>query len=109
MKNIKPISIWSNGESKLATKMHLLGNDNLINSVMFYYSLHAETGEKLADGNLVMSGEDYESWQDNPYAWDWAAKKLNLTLIPEEKPDEKTFDTKPIKTLGIGQQNNLDY
>lgn len=84
MKNIKPISIWSNGESKLATKMHLSGNDNLINSVMFYYSLHAETGERLADGNLVMSGEDYESWQDNPYAWDWVAKKLNLTLIPEE-------------------------
>ena len=91
MKKIQPFNIWSNGQLKSAKYMTLLcGTDNLKDSAMFYYALFAETtnreeeppiqGEKLADGNLTMTGEDYESWQDNPYAWDWAAKQLNIKL-----------------------------
>lgn len=83
MKKIKPISIWSSGQVKLATKMHLSGNDNLISSIVFYYSLHSDIGERLADGNLTMSGDDYKSWQENQYAWEWVATKLGITILPD--------------------------
>ena len=68
----------------------LCGTDNLKDSAMFYYALFAETtnregeliqGEKLIDGNLTMTGEDYDNWQTNGYAWDWAVKELGLKLI----------------------------
>ena len=91
MKKIQPFNIWSNGQLKSAKYMTLLcGTDNLKDSAMFYYALFAETknkegelvqGEKLADGNLTMTGEDYNSWQTNGYAWDWVVKELGLKLI----------------------------
>ena len=90
MKKIQPFNIWSNGQLKSAKYMTLLcGTDNLKDSAMFYYALFAETtnregeliqGEKLAEGNLTMTGEDYDNWQTNGYAWDWAAKQLNIKL-----------------------------
>lgn len=85
MKKIQPLNIWSNGQTKSATQMSLSGNDNLSNSATFYYCLFAEQGEKVADGNLTMTGKDYEDWKTNQYAWDWAAKELGLTLISDEK------------------------
>ena len=91
MKEIQLFNIWSNGQFKSAKYMTLLcGTDNLKDSAMFYYALFAETtnkegelvqGEKLADGNLTMTGEDYNSWQTNGYAWDWVVKELGLKLI----------------------------
>lgn len=80
MKKIQPLNIWSNGQTKSATQMSLSGNDNLSNSATFYYCLFTEQGEKLADGNLTMTGEDYDNWQTNQDAWDWAAKQLNIKL-----------------------------
>ena len=91
MKKIQPFNIWSNGQLKSAKYMTLLcGTDNLKDTAMFYYALFAETtnkegelvqGEKLADGNLTMTGENYNSWQTNGYAWDWVVKELGLKLI----------------------------
>jgi len=30
-----------------------------------------------------MEGKDYQNWQNDQYAWDWAATKLNLEILPE--------------------------
>ena len=37
----------------------------------------------LREGNLSMEGKDYQDWQNDQYAWDWAATKLNLEILLE--------------------------
>jgi hypothetical protein len=34
----------------------------------------------VAQGNLTMSGEDYQKWSVDQYAWDWIASELKLTI-----------------------------
>jgi hypothetical protein len=112
MKAIQPLSIWANGEIKEANKMNLhVVHDDLKSSCTFYYSLLKETeyvqpenlnqnpeelspaadlvptysSEILTQGNLIISGEDYDNWNNetniNDAAYVWAAGKLGLTLI----------------------------
>jgi hypothetical protein len=87
MKNIQPISIWDNGTNEEATVLNAdCSNDNLSNSATFYYTLLSESMQQLAQGNLYMSGDDYDDWQTNDYAYDWVAAQLNLTIIGDYVP-----------------------
>lgn len=37
----------------------------------------------IAEGNIEMTKEEFDNWgADNNYCIEWAANKLNLTLIP---------------------------
>lgn len=90
MKQIQPIQVWKNGEEKQANTFNLtLINDDLATSATFYYQLLASTEvdgnvstEQLADGNVGMSGEDYQNWDDsNDGAYNYCAGKLNLVII----------------------------
>jgi hypothetical protein len=82
MKTIQSVPIWNNGSSKNATILNAYSvSDNLIDSATFYYALLSSTLEQLAQGNLTMSGADYQAWQTNQYAWDFVANSLNLTII----------------------------
>lgn len=102
---IQPINIWSNGQTKAAKYMTLLcGTDNLKDSAMFYYALFTETtnqegepiqGEKVADGNLTMTGTSYDQWETNEYAWNWAATQLGVTLLPDATTTTTTTTKKP--------------
>jgi len=116
MRAIEPVSVWFNGAEMQANRLNLyVINDNLVNSATFFYSLLVETPipttttttsenpgpvppgplppgptnmvQQVAQGNLVMNGEDYIDWNDveggtiNEAAFVWAAGKLNLTLL----------------------------
>jgi hypothetical protein len=90
MKQIQPVSIWYNGSFINANIFNLYSiNDNLSNSATFYYALFSgtieELGIKLAEGNLTMTGFDYEAYSTSPdsnaYAYQWGATQLNLTII----------------------------
>lgn len=111
MKAIQPISLWKNGTTRTANTFNLyVVNDDLKSAATFYYALldkkevegiPAQPGssesqepvvpqytyETLADGNLSISGEDYNSWNGeadiNGAAYEWAAVKLGLTLTLE--------------------------
>jgi hypothetical protein len=84
MKKIKSIQTWYNGILIEATQLQLFAiNVNLETSANFYYALFSEDNTKITEGNLVMEGKDYQDWQTDQYAWDWAAEKLNLELLPE--------------------------
>ncbi len=88
MKKIKPIQIWNNGNFVNATELNLkVINDDLTSNAIFYYSLTTidenNMSIQLTFGNIIMDGKDYQNWQQNQYAWDWAATKLNLELLPE--------------------------
>jgi hypothetical protein len=86
MKQIQPISIWVNGAQQTATLFSLIIiNDNLTNSATFYWKLLDADAVKLADGNLTIGEPDYDVWGStsdvNQAAYDWAASKLNITLV----------------------------
>ena len=84
MKKIKSIQIWDNGVLIEATQFQLRAiNVELENSATFYYGLFSENNIILREGNLSMEGKDYQDWQNDQYAWDWAATKLNLEILPE--------------------------
>jgi hypothetical protein len=84
MKKIKAIQIWDNGELIEATQFQLKAiNVQLENSAIFYYTLSSENNSMLREGNLTMDGKDYQNWQSDEYAWNWAATKLNLEILPE--------------------------
>lgn len=86
MKQIQPFSLWVNGQQVTATLFNLIIiNDNLTNSATFYWQLLDADAVKLQDGNLTMGEPDYDVWnsaQDvNLAAYQWAASKLNITLV----------------------------
>lgn len=90
MKQIQPVPIWYNGQIISANIFNFYSiNDNLTTSATFYYALFSgtldELGTKLAEGNLTMDGADYQTYSSSPdsnaFAYNWAAGKLNLTII----------------------------
>jgi hypothetical protein len=90
-KQISPVNVWVNGETKVAEFLNANGiNVTLGLSADFYWTLYTKVvdaegvetqGEQVAQGNLKMDGEDYQQWNQDIFAWDWIASKLNLTII----------------------------
>lgn len=82
MRNIESISIWKDGELKTGIGLDvLIYKDNLQDYAIFGYQISAESTEIIANGELHISGQDYEDWTDNDYAWNYVATKLGLTFI----------------------------
>jgi hypothetical protein len=86
MKQIQPVSIWANGVNSQATQLSLtIVADNLSTSATLYYQLLTEEGTQLAQGNLTIDGEQYQTWGEssdiNTEAYSIAATKLSLILI----------------------------
>lgn len=90
-KQIEPVQVWVNGEVKVAEYLDSYGIGFTLGvSARFYYSLSTKVvdaegvetpGQILTSGNLDMVGEDYQSWEQDEFAWDWVASQLNLTII----------------------------
>lgn len=94
MKNISPIQIWVNGQNKTAQVLDArIINDDLATSCTFYYELREastpatesapeELGNVLATGNVSMSGEDYQNWDDsNDSAYQFIAERINVVIL----------------------------
>ena len=87
MKTIEAVSIWDNGTVLEATILNAYCiNDNLSTSGTFYYSLLSNSSQQLTQGNLTMTGDAYQAWQTNEYAYDWVAEQLNLTITGDYVP-----------------------
>jgi len=96
-KQIQPINVWVNGESKSAEYFQVTCiNDNYENSATNYWQLFTKNvdaegvesmGEQVAQGNLTIDGQDYINWGYQPamainaWIYDWSAQQLNLTII----------------------------
>lgn len=96
MKPIQPITLWIGGETQTANVFSLrIINDDLKSYAQLYYQLgnetpapdpaEASTVQWLQDGNLAISGADYQQWNNEPDAntwiYNWSAAKLNLVII----------------------------
>ena len=96
-KQISPVNVWVNGESKVAEYFQVTGiNDNYESSATNYWALFTKVvdaegvdsqGEQVAQGNLTIDGADYVAWGDQPamainaWIYNWSSEKLNLTII----------------------------
>ena len=75
-KQIQPVDIWVNGESKSAEYFQVTCiNDNYENSATNYWQLFTKVvdaegvesiGEQIAQSNLTIDGQDYINWGDQP-------------------------------------------
>lgn len=93
MEQIQPVTIWANGANNQANYLGLtIINDNLSTSATFYYQLFNcvttdgnQNCTQLSDGNLTLSGPEYDAWGDagdiNHDAYVICANKLGLTLV----------------------------
>jgi hypothetical protein len=86
MKTIEAVQIWDNGQVQEAKILNAYAvNVTLGTSASFYYTLLTENadlsvGSQVAQGNLSMTGEAYQEWNQDEFAWDWVAAQLNLTI-----------------------------
>ena len=86
MKTIEPVLTWENGQTVEAKILNAYAvNVTLGKSATFYYQLLSETAEgnvglQVAQGNLNMTGEAYQEWNQDEFAWEWVAAQLNLTI-----------------------------
>jgi hypothetical protein len=91
MKTIEPISIWDNGIVQEATVLNTYANYVQLNqSATFLWVLFStvdgQIANQLSQGNLSMTGEAYEQWELDEYAWDYVAAQLNLTITGDYVP-----------------------
>jgi hypothetical protein len=95
MKTINPITIWFNGSDVQANVLSAIAqNDNLQSSANFQYQLLTTDGSPeahpffttVSQGVLAMTGEVYQNWETNDYAYDWVAEQLNLTITGDYIP-----------------------
>jgi hypothetical protein len=85
MKEIIPFTFWLNGKTLVANYLYInCCGDNLKDSAQFYWAFYDKIdgvqGNKVCEGNLTMTGADYDAWNDNDFAWSWAASALGVTI-----------------------------
>ena len=91
MKQIQPLTIWDKGTTKTAEYLQVYGTNVVLDTnASFFWGLltkvvdaegNDQPGEQITQGNLSMSPEEYQLWDQDIVAWDFVAGKLNLTII----------------------------
>ena len=86
MRNIQPLEIWSNGDTKIAECLKLyISFDNLESRAALQYMLCDVEGTIIYEGQVLIDGDTYLNWgatsDSNTEAYIIAATQLNLTLV----------------------------
>ena len=86
MRDIQPLDIWSDGDTKTATCLRLyISYDDLATRAAFQYALCDIDGAIIYEGQIIIEGQTYLDWgssgDSNTEAYTIAATQLNLTLI----------------------------
>ena len=106
MKTFEPVKVCNYGKEVDATIFNMICmNDNLKDSAAFNYQLMIDGGNQympimtssLVSGQLIMTGSDYDAWDTNDYAYDWAAKQLNLVITGEYVPPTPPVPPTPVE------------
>lgn len=86
MKEIQPFQFWNNGIIYSAQYFTLICNsDNLLNQAVFnwqfYDKINNNPGNVINRGLITMTDSDYNGWDNNDYAFNWAAQTLGIVII----------------------------
>lgn len=103
MKTILPVSIWDNGVSKEANVLNAYASEVILNkSATFQYALYNNPVQpvlqSLAQGVVFMNEEEYSQWEQDEFAWEFVANKLNLTITGDYTTTTTTTTTTPLPT-----------
>ena len=85
MKTIQPVVFPLNLGTAIILNAYCI-NDNLSTSATFYYTLLSDVQSQLQQGNLTMTGEDYDNWATNEYAYEWVAQQIDVTITGDFIP-----------------------
>jgi hypothetical protein len=85
MKKIEPVVFPLNLGTASILNAYCI-NDNLSNAATFYYALLSDTQSQLQQGNLTMTGEDYDNWATNDYAYNWVAAQIDVVITGDYVP-----------------------
>jgi hypothetical protein len=85
MRNIQPLDIWSDGDTKTAVALSLyISYDDLSTQAALVYKLHDNIGAIIYEGQILFTGQQYLDWgnsgDSNAEAYTLAAAHLNITL-----------------------------
>jgi hypothetical protein len=101
MKQIEPVVFPLNLGTATILNAYCI-NDNLSNSATFYYALLSDSLSQLQEGNLTMTGEDYNGWATNEYAYNWVATQIDVTItgdyVPPVPPQPEPIVEETIET-----------
>jgi len=88
MKQIQPINIWINGETKIGVNFSIRCiDDNYQDSAANNWQIFDLDNNKISEGGLIINGQDYIDWGNQPamaintWIYNWSADKLGLTII----------------------------
>lgn len=83
MANIKPLSIWQNGQIETAEQIELhISFDNLQTMATIWYCLQTIDGKRIVEGILNIDGENYQNWDgSNSSALKIVSEILNISYI----------------------------
>ena len=92
MKQIQSVQIWTATGTKTAEYFGArIIADDLETSATFYWNLNAaqldeegvsSAGQQLAEGNISMSGEEYQAWDgSNDAAYQFVASAIGVVII----------------------------
>lgn len=97
MAKIEAKSIWKDGQNQNVDQISIhIVHDDLISNATFYYRMFGaippteEGGEvtygpTVSEGNVSISGEDYDTWGEsanvNAAAYEYVCNKLGLVLV----------------------------
>jgi hypothetical protein len=92
MKQLEPFQVWT--ETGIKTAKYLSGQiigDNMDTQSAFYWQLfdeiideegNAKPNLPIREGNLDMTPEEYEAWDNsNEEGYAFIAKKINVTIV----------------------------
>jgi hypothetical protein len=85
MKTIQPVVFPLNLGTATILNAYCI-NDNLSDAATFYYTLLSDVQSQLQQGNLTMTGEDYNGWATNEYAYNWVATQIDVTITGDYVP-----------------------
>lgn len=85
MKTIEPVVFPLNLGTATILNAYCI-NDNLSNAATFCYALLNDAQSQLQQGNLTMTGEVYDNWATNDYAYNWVASEIDVTIIGDYVP-----------------------
>ena len=92
MVNIDPIVIWKNGNNITCNILQVHIKDNCKDRSDVFYALgyksdidNETTIVMHMNGGLTILGAEYQNWTNDPdsnaWIYNWAAEKLNLTIL----------------------------
>jgi hypothetical protein len=85
---VNPVKVWKNGASVNAVDLDVaVAYEDFDSMVRFYYELKDSTGVQIANGNVEVTGADYDDYKSKPNhdkrAYQIVLKYLRLQQKPQ--------------------------